>query len=553
MTSKYKKVTDSVGTFVQRVLGEMAVHYVNVYILQQGTSIACSSVHIEERDEDDEDLFALTVTLRHLKDLKALFISFNLSTMELSTEFWLIVKQLQEGDQFDEIICNSLSCLMFNALWLMHTIDADDPDKCSLVELKKIISISKPDACSEAESCELIDNCHELLQLGTRDVQKEAYTTLCDTLIVFSRRIRTTTPLLAPLAYIPNDTFQRHVRDYVTSHVFSEMEQLEQEMSIDEEEQNEEKALALAKAINDRRVALAGYLKLIVFNVFDVPLAAPVFGHYVKHSDNFGDIIKFTLSKFREASPNQWYQPILLALQQEFERVRDLNSGVIDHTSAEWADTKDLARRFGLMFGFDAAKSRQPLVGLHREGIAYALEGLDKTSSDPPYNVDFLEILAELSSRLIEVDRSGNRGLTVYLKEQLPEELADEWEPLVVYQASLTGRKDDTVTDKRKSANKQTGGRGGKGPGRRRKQQNQDQDTKTKRGRKRKQLHQESEDDQSDQESEKSDDQENQEDQDQPQEDANEETTGQSWMSSRPKRRKRVKKNMANSVTTPET
>ena len=29
-------VGDSVGTFVQRVLGEMAVRYVNVYILQQG-------------------------------------------------------------------------------------------------------------------------------------------------------------------------------------------------------------------------------------------------------------------------------------------------------------------------------------------------------------------------------------------------------------------------------------------------------------------------------------------------------------------------------------
>lgn len=92
----------------------------------------------------------------------------------------------------------------------------------------------------------------------------------------------TIAPLLAPLAYIPNDTFQRHVRDYVTSHVFSEMEQLEQEMSVDEEEHNEEKALALAKAINDRRVALAGYLKLIVFNVFEIPLAAPVFAHYVK-------------------------------------------------------------------------------------------------------------------------------------------------------------------------------------------------------------------------------------------------------------------------------
>ena len=60
----------------------------------------------------------------------------------------------------------------------------------------------------KAESCQLINNCHELLQLGTRDVQKEvwlyrshdvlqtapllqAYTILCDILMVFSRNLRT--------------------------------------------------------------------------------------------------------------------------------------------------------------------------------------------------------------------------------------------------------------------------------------------------------------------------------------------------------------------------
>ena len=90
-------------------------------------------------------------------------------------------------------------------------------------------------------------------------------------------------PLLAPLAFTPNDAFQRHVRDYVICHVFTEMEQLEQEMSVDDDEvYNEERSIALAKAINDRRVALAGYLKLIVFNIFDMPLAAPVLSHYVK-------------------------------------------------------------------------------------------------------------------------------------------------------------------------------------------------------------------------------------------------------------------------------
>ena len=71
----------------------------------------------------------------------------------------------------------------------------------------------------KTESCELIDNCHELLQLGTRDVQKEvwlviscnlqslplpvqAYTTLCDTLIVFSRRIRTTSQYVAYCMFV---------------------------------------------------------------------------------------------------------------------------------------------------------------------------------------------------------------------------------------------------------------------------------------------------------------------------------------------------------------
>ena len=41
MTSKHKMTADSVDTFVQRVLWEMAVRYVNVYILQQGQGEVC--------------------------------------------------------------------------------------------------------------------------------------------------------------------------------------------------------------------------------------------------------------------------------------------------------------------------------------------------------------------------------------------------------------------------------------------------------------------------------------------------------------------------------
>jgi len=92
---------------------------------------------------------------------------------------------------------------------------------------------------------------------------------------------------------------------------------------------------------------------------------------------------------------------------------------------------------------------------LYREGIAYALEGLDKTStpSEPPYNLDFLEVLTELSSRLLEVDRSGNKGLLVYLNDQLPADLPldnNEWQSLVIYRASLGSKKIDDSIEKRK-------------------------------------------------------------------------------------------------------
>ena len=85
------------------------------------------------------------------------------------------------------------------------------------------------------------------------------------------------------------------------------------------------------------------------------------------------------------------------------------------------------------------------------------MEGLDKTVTPdgPPYNLDFLEILTELSSRLLEVDRSGNKGLLVYLNDRLSTDLPlddDEWQALVIYRASLGGKRseDSNIVEKAK-------------------------------------------------------------------------------------------------------
>ena len=51
----------------------------------------------------------------------------------------------------------------------------------------------------------------------------------------------------------------------------------------DEEEMGEpssEEALAMAEKLNDRRVLLAGFLKLAMFSAIEMKIAAPIFAEY---------------------------------------------------------------------------------------------------------------------------------------------------------------------------------------------------------------------------------------------------------------------------------
>ena len=50
------------------------------------------------------------------------------------------------------------------------------------------------------------------------------------------------------------------------------------------EPSTEAEAVAMAEKLNDRRVQLAGFLKLVLFRVLDMTVAAPVFAQYVKVS-----------------------------------------------------------------------------------------------------------------------------------------------------------------------------------------------------------------------------------------------------------------------------
>ena len=72
-----------------------------------------------------------------------------------------------------------------------------------------------------------------------------------------------------------------------------------------------------------------------------------------------------------------------------------------------------------LTTGFDLTKCRHPIVGIHRDGIKFALQDYDNSMGSQeaipvPPQLDFLEVISEFSFRLLPVDRMGEKGMLVH-------------------------------------------------------------------------------------------------------------------------------------------
>lgn len=131
---------------------------------------------------------------------------------------------------------------------------------------------------------------------------REAYVSLCDLLVGFGRQLRACGQLGA-LVYLPDPSLQQalqvnnclcgegsvgpllHMCATVSSQDYVLVEVIEGGgEEEDSEPSSEAEAVAMAEKLNDRRVQLAGFLKLVLFGVLDMSMAAPVFAQYVKVS-----------------------------------------------------------------------------------------------------------------------------------------------------------------------------------------------------------------------------------------------------------------------------
>ncbi|XP_034831620.2 cohesin subunit SA-2 isoform X2 [Maniola hyperantus] len=266
-------------------------------------------------------------------------------------------------------------------------------------------------------------HCRDIVADGvTPDLREEAYTSICDLLICFAETPATATATAtaggarrlaldadAPLCDLLND----FVQEFVFVHHNYDERRIEE--------------------LHKRRNFLAAYCKLIVYNVAPIRRAADVFKHYIKCYNDYGDIIKATLSKAREINKLNCALTMQLAMQALFADLLQRHPAPTRQLP-EFLELKELAKRFSVMFGLDAVKNREALTALHRAGVTFAaLDGANAAA--PPPNLLFLEPLAEFSGKLLKQDK---RTVLKFAESRFTAvQWGEEWAPLLAYRHSL--------------------------------------------------------------------------------------------------------------------
>uniref|UniRef100_A0A3B4ES89 Cohesin subunit SA n=1 Tax=Pundamilia nyererei TaxID=303518 RepID=A0A3B4ES89_9CICH len=353
----------------------------------------------EGEDADEDDAYQVLSTL---KRITAFHNAHDLSGWDLFTSnFKLLNTGIENGDMPEQIVIHSLQCTHYVILW----------------HLAKL---------SEGSS-------------------RKAFTILCDLLLIFSHQmVSGGREHLEPLVYSPEDSLQSELLSFIMNHVF--IDQDDDTNSTDGQQDDEAVKI---EALHKRRNLLAAYCKLIIYCVVEMRTGADIFKQYMRYYNDYGDIIKETMSKTRQIDKIQCAKTLILSLQQLFiEMVTELGHG-FDRSSSAFCGIKELARRFSLTFGLDQVKTRDAIAMLHKDGIEFAFkEPSPQGEGSPPRNLAFLDILSEFSSKLMRQDkRTVHMYLERFMTFQMALQREDCWLPLISYRNSLqAGGDDDTMS-----------------------------------------------------------------------------------------------------------
>uniref|UniRef100_A0A8C1VJZ8 Cohesin subunit SA n=1 Tax=Cyprinus carpio TaxID=7962 RepID=A0A8C1VJZ8_CYPCA len=337
---------------------------------------------LQEGDEaDDDDIYNVLSTL---KKLTAFHNAHDLTKWDLFKNCYRLLKMgIEQGSMPEQV--NALQCSHYSILWQLVKITEGCQSKDDLVALRRVVK-------------SFLAVCQQCLSNVNTPVKEQAFMLLCDLLMIFSHQLVTGgRDALQPLVFNPDSTLQNELLNFVLDHVFIDQDDENQSMG---DEANK------IEALHKRRNLLAAFSKLIIYDIVDMPAAADIFKQYMKYYNDYGDIIKETLSKARQMDKIQCAKTLILSLQQLFNELIQDQGPNLDRTSSHVSGIKELARRFALTFGLDQIKTREAVATLHKDGIEFAFKVPNPKGPEyPPPNLAFLEVLCEFSSKLLRQDK----------------------------------------------------------------------------------------------------------------------------------------------------
>uniref|UniRef100_A0A8D3B2H2 Cohesin subunit SA n=1 Tax=Scophthalmus maximus TaxID=52904 RepID=A0A8D3B2H2_SCOMX len=382
----------------------------------------------EGEEPDDDDAYQVLSTL---KKISSFHNAHDLSKWDLfASNYRLLNTGLQNGDMPEQIVIHAMQCTHYIILWHLAKVSDGSSLKGDMVTLRK-----------QMRAFSLM--CQRYLNSINTAVKEQAFTILCDLLLIFSHQMMSSgREQLEPLVYTPDSSLQAEMLNFILDQVF--IDQDDDNNSTDGQDE-----ASKIEALHKRRNLLAAYCKLIIYNVVEMNTGADIFKQYMRFYNDYGDIIKETMSKTRQIDKIQCAKTLVLSLQTLFNEMLSELGFNFDRSSSSFCGIKELARRFSLTFGLDQMKTREAIAMLHKDGIEFAFkEPSPQGEGSPPLNLAFLDILSEFSSKLMRQDK---RTVHLYLERFMTFQMAlqreDCWLPLISYRNSLqAGGDDDTMS-----------------------------------------------------------------------------------------------------------
>uniref|UniRef100_H0XFK9 Cohesin subunit SA n=1 Tax=Otolemur garnettii TaxID=30611 RepID=H0XFK9_OTOGA len=366
---------------------------------------------------DEDEVYNLAATL---KRLSAFYNAHDLTRWELYEPCYrLLRKAVDTGEVPHQVTLPALTLVYFSILWTLTHISGLGASQKELLSLKgRMVAF-----------CELCQSC---LSDVDPEIQEQAFVLLSDLLLIFSpQMIIGGRDFLRPLVFFPEATLQSELASFLMDHVFIQAGELGSGHSQEDHLQIEQ--------LHQRRRLLAGFCKLLLYGVLEMDAASDVFKHYNKFYNDYGDIIKETLTRARQIDRSHCSRILLLSLKQLYtELLQEQGPQGLNELPA-FIEMRDLARRFALSFGPQQLQNRDLVVMLHKEGIKFSLSELPPAgSSDQPPNLAFLELLSEFSPRLFHQDKQLLLSYLEKCLQHISQVPGHPWGPVTTYCNSLS-------------------------------------------------------------------------------------------------------------------